>query len=197
MKTCCKCGIDKPLTDFYVRKDAPCGVRSKCKECYKIEPEIKSQYDKQYYLINKAEKDAKAIQYYHANKDKKKFYDNKNKEKVLAQRRERYRNDIAYKLTCNLRCRLYTAMKRDKKCAHTLELLGCSASELRTYIQSLFTNGMSWDALMNGEIHIDHIKPCALFDLSDAQQQRECFHYSNLQPLWADDNRKKYKKFSE
>ena len=45
---------------------------------------------------------------------------------------------------------------------------------------------MTWDN--HGEWHIDHIKPCASFDLTDADQQRECFNYTNLQPLWAKDN---------
>lgn len=49
----------------------------------------------------------------------------------------------------------------------------------------------TWERYMNGEIVIDHIKPCVLFDLTDASQQKECFHYKNLQPLWKIDNLKK------
>jgi hypothetical protein len=47
---------------------------------------------------------------------------------------------------------------------------------------------MSWDNYGFRGWHIDHKKPCALFDLSLPEQQRECFHFSNLQPLWAADN---------
>ncbi|NBT08982.1 MAG: hypothetical protein EBS98_09300, partial [Chitinophagia bacterium] len=36
--------------------------------------------------------------------------------------------------------------------------------------------------------HLDHIQPCASFDLTDPSQQKKCFHYSNIQPLWAKDN---------
>jgi len=57
-----------------------------------------------------------------------------------------------------------------------------------------FIAGMSWANY--GEWHIDHKKPCALFDLRDTDQQRACFHYSNLQPLWAFDNRSKGAKLS-
>ena len=78
-----------------------------------------------------------------------------------------------------------------KKTAHTLELLGCSIDYLKQHIESQFEDGMCWKSVMNGEIHIDHIVPCIAFDLSQPSQQRECFHWSNLQPLWAKDNFKK------
>ena len=48
------------------------------------------------------------------------------------------------------------------------------------------TSGMTWD-----NIHIDHIQPCASFDLEDPNEQRKCFHYTNLQPLLAEDNLRK------
>lgn len=50
---------------------------------------------------------------------------------------------------------------------------------------------------MSGKIHIDHIKPCTSFDLADPEQQKACFHYTNLQPLWAVDNLKKGEKWEE
>jgi hypothetical protein len=52
---------------------------------------------------------------------------------------------------------------------------------------------MKWDNY--GEWHIDHIKTCASFDLSKSEEQHNCFHYSNLQPLWAIDNFRKHDKF--
>lgn len=58
-------------------------------------------------------------------------------------------------------------------------------------ITSKFHGEMNWEYILSGHIHIDHIKPCAKFDLSDPEQQKECFHYTNLQPLWWYDNLKK------
>ena len=72
-----------------------------------------------------------------------------------------------------------------------MALLGCSAEQLRTHLEEKFTDGMSWDNYGYRGWHIDHIRPCASFDLTDPQQQLECFHYTNLQPLWAEDNFKK------
>lgn len=74
-------------------------------------------------------------------------------------------------------------------------MLGCTIGYFKEYFCSLFVNGMSWDAFMRGEIHIDHKKPCVVYDLTKESEQRECFAYTNLQPLWKIDNLKKGKKY--
>lgn len=86
------------------------------------------------------------------------------------------------------RLRLWHALRAGlgKKSGSTIELVGCSWEELRRHIESQFVDGMSW-----GKIEVDHIIPCARFDLTDPEQQRRCFHFSNLQPLWRADNRAK------
>ena len=76
----------------------------------------------------------------------------------------------------------------------TFDLIGCSSEFLRNHLKSQFTEGMTWENYGYYGWHIDHIKPCASFDLSDIEQQKLCFHYSNLQPLWAKDNMKKRNK---
>ncbi len=101
--------------------------------------------------------------------------------------------DIGFKILKNLRSRTRWALKSNgaKKVAKTEVLLGCTIEYFKEYFSSLFTEGMTWERFMNGEIHIDHIKPCKLFDLTNEDEQRACFHYSNLQPLWEADNLKK------
>lgn len=78
------------------------------------------------------------------------------------------------------------------KSAKTKELLGYTFEEARAHIESQFTKGMSWENY--GEWEIDHIKPVSSFDLTDPVQQKECFNYKNLQPLWWWDNIAKGKK---
>ena len=90
-----------------------------------------------------------------------------------------------------LRGRIYVALKRSVKSESTMKLLGCSIEFFKEYFQSKFTEGMNWEVYMKGGIHIDHIKPCKEFDLTDPAQQKLCFHYTNLQPLWELDNLKK------
>ena len=82
-----------------------------------------------------------------------------------------------------------------KKPAKTEDLLGCTVAEARAHLEAQFLPGMTWDN--HGEWHIDHIRPCASFDFSDPKQQRECSHYTNLQPLWAKDNLSKSDRWEE
>lgn len=107
--------------------------------------------------------------------------------------RKKYNSDENYKLRMLIggRIRRIFNHQRVNKGNKSIELLGCDLNFLKSYIENKFKDGMSWDKFKLGEIHIDHIKPCASFDLTDPEQQKECFHYSNLQPLWAVDNLKK------
>lgn len=79
--------------------------------------------------------------------------------------------------------------KQDGIKAHkTTSMIGCSVKELAQHLESQFLPGMTWENHTQDGWHIDHIRPCASFDLTDPEQQKQCFHYSNLQPLWAADN---------
>lgn len=88
------------------------------------------------------------------------------------------------KVLRNLRRRIGYALNGRDKSAHTAELLGCNAHTLRVHLEGKFKPGMSWKNYRIDGWHVDHVRPCASFDLSDPEQQRACFHYTNLQPLW-------------
>lgn len=101
-------------------------------------------------------------------------------------RNRRRKTDPAFLARCRITSRMHAALRGNPKSDRTLNLLGCTPEELRRHIESLFLAGMTWE---NRHLwHIDHIRPCASFDLTDPDQQRCCFHFSNLQPLWAKDN---------
>ena len=102
---------------------------------------------------------------------------------------ERRKVDINFRLLKQMRSRMSNALKRNYKSAKTMELTGCTMEFLRAYLESKFEDGMSWDNY--GVWHVDHIIACANFDLSDPEQQRICFHYTNLQPMWGEQNLKK------
>ena len=90
-----------------------------------------------------------------------------------------------------LKARLRNILKYNNinKTMNTLNLLGCDMSFFIKYLESKFKDGMSWD---NRNLwHIDHIRPCASFDLTKPEDQRKCFHYTTLQPLWAEENLRK------
>jgi len=103
---------------------------------------------------------------------------------------KRYHTDPAFKILINLRSRVGLALKAQNadKNFKTIDLLGCSPAECRKYLEFLWTEGMSWGNHAVDGWHIDHIIPCKSFNLTDPEQQKLCFHYTNLQPLWAKDN---------
>lgn len=94
-----------------------------------------------------------------------------------------------------LRSRIYNVLKGIKKSAPTLELLGCSLPFLKQWLESRFKGRMSW-ANYGPYWHIDHIIPCAEFELIKPDEQRRCFHYTNLQPLEAQKNLRKNDSFT-
>ncbi len=109
-------------------------------------------------------------------------------------KKDKWKSDINFRVKENLRGRFYKAIKGLSKSDSVTELVGCTIEDLKLYLSNLFVDDMSWDNY--GSWHIDHKKPCALFDLSIPSEQKECFHYSNLQPLWAIDNLIKNKRYN-
>ena len=104
--------------------------------------------------------------------------------------RKRLPIDPVYRMRRNLQRRLNAVLRgKYKKDSTTMNLVGCTMDELTAHLEKQFTEGMSWDNY--GEWHVDHIRPCASFDLSDQAQQKECFNWRNLQPLWGIENIKK------
>lgn len=154
---------------------------------------IKS-YQKDWAVANKERLCLKNKAYYEDNKEtlllKCKVY--RNRDSVKKQRNERLRlkrkNDIQYRLSFMLRKRLTTAIRNHQKSGSAVNDLGCSIPELKSYLESKFQPGMTWDNHGQHGWHIDHIKPLASFDLTDRKQLLEACHYTNLQPLWCQDN---------
>lgn len=142
---------------------------------------------------------AKKKRYRDKNKEKIKKYQQNNKQKLhnymKEYRKERYDKDIQFRISTILRSRLGKAIKDEFKIGSAIKDLGCSIIELKSYLESKFLTGMSWDNYGLEGWHIDHIKPLSAFDLSDRKQMLEACHYTNLQPLWAKDNLSKSDKY--
>jgi len=124
-------------------------------------------------------------------KERKRLYVERGKQRSNARWRERYAREVTFRIRHALRARLRLALKHRgiRKPRSTLELVGCTPSELRIHLERQFLTGMTW--ANHGQWHIDHIIPCAQFDLTDPDTRRRCFHFSNLQPLWAVENIRK------
>jgi hypothetical protein len=101
--------------------------------------------------------------------------------------------DVEYQLLHSLRKRLMTIMRSKGKTKAARELVGCTLAELKSHLEAQFIGCMSWNN--HGTAwHIDHRVPCRYFDLSTEYGRRECFHFSNLRPLWAKTNLSRFKK---
>ncbi|MFA1819029.1 hypothetical protein ACDX78_02295 [Virgibacillus oceani] len=202
------------------------GLTPRCKRClnaqakvYRVNNKEKIRATKQkIYERDKERIKAKVKVYREENREKvaarKRKYQEENREIIKAKRkkyyqkhkeersayfaeyqRKRLKNDSHFRLKYVLRRRVLHALNGEIKSGRTLDLIGCSVRDLKKHLEKQFQPGMSWSNY--GEWHIDHIRPCASFNLADEDQQKECFNYKNLQPLWAAENLEKGAKWSE
>lgn len=118
----------------------------------------------------------------------------KNRERDRAYRRtyDRERNNVdpQYKLRGRLTSLVGSALKKQAgtKAAKTMDLIGCTVAELMEHLEYQFDEGMNWENRGREGWHVDHIRPCMSFDLTDPEQQKTAFNWRNLQPLWGKEN---------
>jgi len=218
-KKCIKCGGVFPATTGYFYKHDKTGLHPRCKQCHGgrfthvIEDE-KLLLANGFIKCHKCGevKDLSSFYKRHSHKSYRKtciscwkgggyIWRNNNKEAINKKWHKDYRENIQMNLRSKLRKRIRQAMYMRggaiEKSARTIDLVGCTYDFLQSYIESLFTDGMSWDLFMKSEIHIDHKRPCSWFDLSDPNEQKKCFHYTNLKPMWAFDNMSKSNRYAD
>lgn len=180
---CKGCQTEKSRTSFYERKSGT--PRYPCKDCLRIE-----------YLESKTEVAEKRKQQYAKNKNKilayKKQYYAENRKRIIKQKNTYINNrmgkDLNYRLLRKLRTRILMAVKSNSKGGSAVECLGCSIEQFRIHIESQWKLGMSWENHTIHGWHLDHIIPLSVFDLTDPEQFKKACHYTNFQPLWAEDN---------
>ena len=155
--------------------------------------EANKDKSKAYYATNKDKFKARNAAYLAANKDKvkarKAAYSAANKDKLNAYCMNRIKTDPIFAIKRRIRCLIGTSLTRKgyTKKSRTHEILGCDYEAFTSHIESQFKDGMSWNN--RDGWHIDHIIP-----LASAQTESEILrlnHFSNLQPLWAEENLKK------
>lgn len=220
-KICCKCNKEKNVCEFGFHNSTKDKLRTSCKECRKIEGQIyrkknsekrketlknwynkNPKYNKKYYINNIIEIKESHKNWYELNKQKhrknNKIWEESNKEKIKEYRKNyiKFVKEInpVKKLQINIRSRFYNILKINKipKNNKTFDIVGCSLEYLKEHLENQFTEGMSWDNYGFYGWHIDHKIP-----LSSAKTEEEIYklcHYTNLQPLWAEDNLKKSNK---
>jgi hypothetical protein len=191
-KICNKCKEEKEVCEFYKNLYSKDKLRSNCKVCqnknstnWRLNNKEKYKYIQKKFIENNP-----GISYEYSKK-----WNNKNKNRVRNYQSEYYKNrynqDILFKLKTNYRNRLkdifrdYGYVKNNR----SIDYLGCDIKFLKEYLESKFTDGMTWDNKGFYGWHIDHIIP-----ISSAKNEEEIYklcHYTNLQPLWSKDNMSK------
>jgi len=192
-KVCASCQTEKPLGEFRMKGRWRRGTCAECDRKKNNEySRRRNEKDRERVRVRNAEW---AIENREYNLERKRKYNREHRDYFQAYARQRRKVDVDFRLRCVLRCRLRLALKGLTKSARTMDMLGCSTIELKKHLESKWSEGMTWETYGGRSgWQIDHIIPCAAFDLSKPEEQGKCFHYTNLQPLWADENRQKHTK---
>jgi hypothetical protein len=111
------------------------------------------------------------------------------RQKENAYAKRKYKTDPQFRMACCLRARFHKKVTVKNRSLGTFDLVGTSPVNCAKHLESLFDEGMSWDNY--GSWHIDHVIPLCSFNLDFVEEQKKAFHYTNLQPLWAEDNMRK------
>lgn len=222
-KVCKRCGKEKSVTEFNKDRTRKDGFSPYCKQCTKERADWKNpkqrvtrrETNKRLYHESESYKERvlaynKKYREEHKEYFKEYFASEKFKESLKESNRkrqesgeqkkyfkERRKEDKSFALACSLRARVKGALKGAYKTDCTFNLIGCTLDELKEHLESQFVDGMSWDNYGRNGWQVDHIVPCSYFDLSVEENQRICFNFRNLQPLWAKDNNQKKNKLPE
>ena len=176
-------------------------LRAYAKKHYAENREAGKEYRRERYKTYDRELElAKRKKWYQNNKERhaanREKYEQENKERLRAARRkwenERLAKDMEYKLHKNISGRIRFELNgKAKGSSRTEELIGCTISELRTFIENQFTEGMTWENWGTNGWHIDHRIPLTWFRLENENCRKIAFSYKNLQPLWGKENLEK------
>lgn len=203
MKICKKCNIEQSLTNFTKEKHTKDGLRAECKLCRKAyrdsRKDVMKEYHKKYFQEHKEVYKERTKKWRSKNRERSNELAakslKKNRKRANEYKKRKYHERKAVDPLFNL---IYRVRNRTKNAIRTLKFrkdfkypdyIGCTREELKNYIEGQFTEGMTWEKFMAGEIHIDHIKPIG--KAKSAEEVFQLSHYTNLQPLWATDNLKK------
>lgn len=214
-KICTKCKQEKTTSEFYNDKTSKDKLSSYCKKCSKEKAQKYGEDNKKevlethkkHWLKTKDNPDYKVKR-----KESNSRWISKNKAKISLKSKEwnlrnpsymreyqkKWAKIPSHKIQKVMGNYIYILLKKrgKEKDLRTKELLGCTFEFLKEYLENKFQPGMSWENYGLHGWHVDHIIPCASFDLTNIEEQKKCFHYTNLQPLWAKDNLSKGSKLN-
>lgn len=191
-KECRICNTVKDESLFSKDKKNKDGLDRRCKNCVKI-----------YHQSIKSKMTQRSKDWIKNNPDRfknnyKKYRSTlKGKNTANEYIKKRRKTDINFRISRSLRSRLKDYIKNNCKSGSAVRDLGCSVEKFILWIEMNWKDGMTWDNYGLHGWHLDHIKPLSKFNLEDRNQFLEANHFTNLQPLWANENWKKGDKYCE
>ena len=177
-RNCSICTLNKSINEFYKNIKSKNGYFSYCKTCHN----------------NKRNDNLENIDK-NKLKQRKKKYLILNRNKINSNNKERYKNDINFRIKQCLRARLRHVINSSVKKSSSLLLLDCDLLFFKKWIEYQFEEWMSWDNY--GKWQFDHVIPCSYYDLNNINNQNECFNWKNYQPLQKEKNLSKNNKFDK
>jgi len=215
-KICTSCNKDKELTEYYRDRSIvnSIGYRSKCKDCVKVMSKNRKKYDKKDDITDKTcnvcntkktienfYKSTRHLDGYfaHCKKCHNIKLENvgsnpkiKRTPEVMREYWKKRLNDINYHMKQNIRRSISSSISNigdNKKFNRTTKYIGCSIEFFKKWIEFRFDNNMTLDNY--GTWELDHVKPCASFNMSKEEEIMDCFNWKNYQPLQKEENRRK------
>lgn len=169
-KTCISCGVTKNAKEFNWQVKGKGYRQSMCRECHK----------------------KRSIKDYEQYKEKRKESMQKWYQKNKKYKREKRQSDINYRLANAIRAAIWRSLGGNSRSKKWENILGYTLEKLKCHLEAQFKDGMNWSNY--GEWQIDHIKPLSSFDILSTEDNdfKKCWELDNLQPLWAEDNRRKW-----
>lgn len=191
-KVCKEC---KKISDAKYRESHIEKIREKDRQYYKANADSVKERAKQWYVDNPERAKEQRKLWHDSNKEtvdanRKKWieeHSDEYNEYMKKYQRERYRNNIDYKIKTLLNARIRSCLIKSKP---TLDFIGCDFIQFREWIEFQFDEHMNWSNI-GTYWHIDHVKPCASFDFQNDEDIKECFKWSNLRPLEKRENSSK------
>jgi hypothetical protein len=213
MKKCSICNILKDEKFFSKDNQKKNGLRSNCKECKSIKDkewreknkEKKKNIDKEYYKSNSEKIKENSKIWYNNNKDRVAYiktlwyknnsekisiYKNNQKEYMREYFKNKYQNDIRYKLRNTLNKRIRDCIRKNK---NTVEYIGCDIEFLIKWLEFQFDKKMNWENY-GTYWSLDHVKPCSSFDFENKEEIENCYNWKNLRPCTIQENSSKRNK---
>jgi hypothetical protein len=221
-KLCPTCKQVKPITGFNKNKTRKDGYQRECRECNhnhqnkhyhtKKSPKLKENLKEGHKICTNCKQELLLIEFkpgkgrFKVNSNCKICFNKKWNEYQKKTGQNKKHNKLKrqtnpqWKLKANLRGRYLDALKRHtsggkvNKYHSAIKLLGCNIEYYKQYLEQQFQQDMTWEN--HGKLwEIDHIRPCASFDLTKEKEQKQCFNHTNTQPLYKSDNRSKGDKY--